>query len=225
MTKGHPPHTSTSVDHHRQPHDGGFPAEVGQQTAHVVEANKQGGGIDQRVALHPLGLPNRLIHHQLHRALSVAYHGEQGDRARSEAKHRLQSLGRAEAQPFDAKGTRQRLEIDSALLRGHHQKQPFALGIAQEEVLGLGGGQVGQQPAGLLAGEDGGVIDALIGNGQLIQQRIKRHHDLLMLADERGESMGEHHCHRQRVSVWPSIPVCAAPGSLRGNGSLACQLQ
>ncbi len=148
---------------------------MSQQAAHVVEADKQGGGIDQRVALHPLGLPDRFIHHQFHRFFPVAHHGEQGDRARGEAKHGFQPLWRAKAQPFDPKGGCQRLEVDPALFRGNHQKQSLALRVAQEEVLGLGGGQLGQQPAGLLAGEDGGVIDALIGNGQLIQQRVKRH--------------------------------------------------
>ncbi len=148
---------------------------MGQQAAHIVEADNQGGGIDQRMALHLLRLPDGLVHHQLYRVFPVAHHGEQGDRTRGEAKHGLEPLWRAKTQSLDAKGGSQRLEIDPALLRCDHQKQPLAFRVTQKEILALGGRLVGQQPAGLLAGEDGGVIDALIGNGQLIQQRVKRH--------------------------------------------------
>ena len=150
---------------------------VGQQTAHIVEADEQGGGIDQRVALHLLGLPDTLVHHQLHGMLAIAHHGEQGDRTRGEAEHCLEPFGGAKAQPLDPEPCRQRLEIDPALLRTYHQKQPLAFRIAQKEVLGLGSGQVGQQPARLLAGENGGMIDTLVGDGEPIQQGIDCHSD------------------------------------------------
>ena len=89
----------------------------------------------------------------------------------------MQPLRGAKAQSLDSELGSQRLEIDPALLRAHHQKQPLALRIAQKEVLGLGCGQVGQQPARLLAGENGGMIDTLVGDGEPIQQGIDCHSD------------------------------------------------
>ena len=95
------------------------------------------------MALHLFGLPDGLVYHQLYRFFPVAHHGEQGHRSRGEAEHRIEPLRGAKAQPLDAEHGRQRLEVDPALLRTHHQKQPLAFRIAQKEVLGLGGGLVG----------------------------------------------------------------------------------
>ena len=71
-----------SLSQYWQDHDGGFSAQMGQQAAYIVQPDEQGGGIDQRMALHLLGLPDLLIHHQFHRLLRITHHGEQGDGTR-----------------------------------------------------------------------------------------------------------------------------------------------
>ena len=89
------------------------------------------------------------------------------------AKHGLEEIALAEAEPAGAEPLGQRLEIDSRLVLGDDQHHAPVL-VGEEQVLGVGAREGGAQGASLLDREHRLMLDRGRGDAELFQPREQR---------------------------------------------------
>src|SRR5262245_1777633 len=92
--------------------------------------------------------------------------GERRDRSRTDAKDGLEPFRLAEAKAPQAEPLGERLQIDPRIVLGDDEDHA-AVGIDQEQVLGMGAGNAVPQRDRLLDGEHGLVRDGRRGNAEL----------------------------------------------------------
>ena len=142
------------------------------ETQKIVARDARRRRVDQRVAVDPFIAHEAFVHHHAHALLIIVNEGQSRDRPGRHAEHFHEQLGFAEAQPRGADPLVQGFQIDGRMALGDDEKQ-LALGVLQEEVLGMSALEVALEMRTLGDREDRLVLDGHGLDAELGQTREK----------------------------------------------------